>query len=463
MSEKFWRLAPFLPGLFFLLVTFGFWGQYPSLDPMLNYRDAVQLHQTGFRDLSLTQNGRIIHPPLLNVLISAGFSVFGQSPFAYNAIGFSLFVLTSLVFYKFARQEFDRQTATLSSLLLFGNPLMITNFFYGSYEMPILVGLVFLLRYHSIGAILPLALTLAFFPLMKETALVIPLLFLLWLIIKKRFNFFLFIPFFVVWGGWLFYSNVNQLTAWRDVSGFFPSGSSSFQIVMDGVFRLKLFNSYLLSHLFNLFVFNFQWVYLALIVSCLFIRRASKFPPIIILLALISAGYIILALSYPTWTIVRYTLPLYPFLFLLLAFLIFRLPKYLRMLFIFTALSTTLISNIGSFDPITRKIFPGDKIIYGTNFYNTPFLPYSLDGANYNRDFLLAVKNQNELIQKIVTAQSEIVVTNCQDLKLSEKLWTISITQNYSPTKIDRPVECVNSWDVPSQQQKINSSKTAWF
>ena len=478
MSKKYY-LVFLIPLLFFIFVTHSFFGQYPSLDPMLNYRDAAQLNATGFRDLTLTANGRVIHPPLLNVFISTGFSLFGKSPFSYNLIGFLLFSLTLFIFIKYSFKSFNPWVSVVSTILIFCNPMIIVNFFYPSYEVFTIFGLILFLYFNSTNQIVFLALSLGLFPLMKETALAIPILFFFWLVLKngKKFqkttkSLLVSLPFFIVWISWKIYAKIHNFSEWREAASYFPHQGSSFQIVIDNILKLNLFNQYFWSNAFNLFIFNFQWVYLVISLICfVFVlfqenfRQKLSHHQSLLPLGFVSIGYGLLVFGFPTWTIVRYPLPLYPFVFLFLSFFLYYLrPLWLRNVFLSLAILTTLISNFSSIDPITHYLFPGKKISYGVSLYNPTFLPYGWDSLNYNQNFLQAVKNQNTAIKKIVDSGKEIVVTNCVELKMGEKLWTMFITRDFSPQLAPNSIiKCFNTWEIEKYKKEIIPLKTLFL
>lgn len=446
---SFWDLCALLPWLIFLILTLPYFGQAPAMDPMINYRHSTAFFHEGFT--GIVNEGVTAHPPLLYSLSTLAFYLFGKSPLSVNMLGALIFLASSLILYFTLKGVFNQRMAFASTLLLFINPLVVVNFYYLTSEALMIMGtiLAFMTYIKSRWVLLTIALTLL--SLMKETALTIIggvfLTFIADLIIFRntlsvKLNqrlpiLAVFLPALIVTLAWAYYLSTIGTTEWRDTT-FVKDNQGSYQIVLQNLLGLKIFNQFLIGNIVNAFINNFQWVFLVLISPILLlIKYGNPLPKIeqkkaALFFALVGITYIILTLSFPTWTIPRYSIPALLSFFFFFALLLIQITKpilYWAALIFLSAI--LLMANFVSIDPLTAN--SKNIKIYGTSLYDQPFWNNSPDRLMYNLQFLQAVSNQNKFIKNAVDSNADIIVAQCDELKLGEKLWTISINPTFYP------------------------------
>jgi 4-amino-4-deoxy-L-arabinose transferase-like glycosyltransferase len=476
------------PIFFYLLITFLYWGEFPSLDPMVIYRESTMFSETGFYDLSRT--GYTLHPPLINIILAAAFFLFGHHPLSYNLIGFLVYTCAYYYSRKTVSKWFTDEHASIMSLLLFCNPLLIINFHFLGNDALIITGIILTLyaiteqRYFLLGAVLGAMI------IMKETALLIVvwvvfLLCLAQLIKKKIFgrqvSFFIKVTPVLVFTTTLFIfwhslKGFYGLTEWRDTI-YSSAEKSSFQVVAENLFLFRFLNKFFFQNLINCFVLNFQWLYSIFtifmcpllfkvlitkvreqksikdFINVIFISKQAQYALVLLSITLV---YGILVLSFPTWTVIRYGLPCYIGLSFLMSFCIVQLstpPKNSVLCFFLLLL---FLSNLTSVDPLTNYLYPGVYTTHEQKFYNIDFSTNGPDRIAYNQQFLRATKHQNAMIKDFVEANADVIVGNCIDLKLGEKLYSINVYNEYYPgLRSHRKFDCVNAWELTANISKL--------
>jgi hypothetical protein len=113
------------------------------------------------------------------------------------------------------------------------------------------------------------------------------------------------------------------------------------------------------------------------------------------IMLLFIAAYSLIVLSFQTYTITRYILPLLPFVYLLAANALVRLKvSYIVLSFVLLASIASLVS---SNDPVSNVIWNKYQV-FGDSFYirkNDGF-----DGITYNMQFLFISRQRNDIIQR---------------------------------------------------------------
>lgn len=339
----------------------------------------------------------------------------------------------------------------------------MVNYFYLTSEALILSGTILALSCYFLKKPILLSAALVLLALMKETAaLLIIAFFLAWSIltifqkpparikIREFLNLVLiFSPAILTLFIWRQYVIHLGTTEWRDTI-FITNGAGSYETVMHNLFTLQIFNRFLKENLTNALWLNFQWVYLLMILLIipwtwqkiikLFSNRAqAAFLTTVVCFTLI---YILLVLSFPTWTVLRYSIPILLMLYLVLAILISKLSGKIYSALLTGLVILSLIANLYSLDPLTsNKLVP----YYGINLYDLPFWDGGPDRLIYNSQFLQAVKNQNIIIQKAISVNADIILTNCDEFKLGEKLWGIYLHRDFYPEfNLQKKIECIN-------------------
>ncbi len=452
----------FIPVILFIILVFPYFGQAPSLDPMVNYRHSAFFFQGGFP--AIIGECSTAHPPLLYLISSISFRLFGTNPLSINIAGTLLLTFTSSILFFTVKKIFDRRIALTLILLLLLNPLVMVNYFYVTSEVLILSGTIFALSCYFFKKYFLLSVSLALLALMKETAVsIIVALFLAWSILiifqksptKTKISEFLnlgliFSPAVLTLFFWHQYITSLGTTEWRDTT-FIMNGTGSYEMVLRNLLTWQILNRFLKENLTNVLWLNFQWVYsLTILLTIPWIWRKaiglfrSKMQIAFLITAIcLTLVYALLVLSFPTWTIPRYSIPALLMLFLVLAILISELPPKVHSTLLIGLITLSIIASRYSIDPLTpfNKLLP----IYGVNLYDLPFWDGGADRLMYNLQFLQAVKNQNTIIKKAISLNADIISTSCNELKLGEKLWSIYLHRDFYPEfNLQKKMECIN-------------------
>jgi hypothetical protein len=257
--------------------------------------------------------------------------------------------------------------------------------------------------------------------------------------------------------------NVYHMTEWRDVM-YNPSNQSSYQIVIDNLAHLKFINTYFTSNITNLFVYYFNWLIPAIIlltsiplVHWLTKKASKRQKHLLVFWLFISFSYILFVFSFPTWTIVRYIIPVLPFFIILASIglnVTFKKVSWVIPLVLIVFWFT--LGNFSNLDPITNKLNKGSLKSMGESFYAIKFYDNSYERIAYNVKYFKATKNQNNLIKRIYATKTDVFVGDCIDLKLGEKIWSTNVHNKFYPgMNTDIKVRCINHWEIEKYQRLL--------
>jgi 4-amino-4-deoxy-L-arabinose transferase-like glycosyltransferase len=428
--------------IWFLVAVVPWIHEAPDLDAMVNLRESFTFYEKGLRGL-LESRGGSTHPPLVYIVSYFAFSVGGARPESMYAIGFILLVVTTLVLYELLKRHDNDRQAALAAFVVGMNPMVASSYMFVMSESLIVfifcMSLLALLR----GRSFLLAICLCGFALVKQTALVFLGPFALAVFLSRQMTWThriartiaVIAPACVCAGGWMIYLHYLGGRAWNSQLMSGNSGENPFAAfltaMMDGVFSI-----YFRQNLANAFVLNFNWLGVIILgIAAINVLRGSHFfehcrPKIMWICLLTSLFYSFFVFPFPTWTIPRYGLPgLYPVL-VLAAFVIMRAPWSSRVLVAIG--SVFLVAQFYSIDPITTAIYgrfnERNQLIYSTDYsWRGP------DRAMYNFQMSLMSREQNKLIRKIFDSPSNIIIGDCHEFKISEKIWTVSSHPKYYP------------------------------
>ncbi len=473
--ERLGCLTPAIPSLFLVIAMGSSWGETPSLDPLLFYRESTIFFSDGFNELYRTTH--TAHPPLLHLAMAALFHLFGKSPAAYNLAGLLCLASSSSLLFVLTQRCFSRCAATVLTLLLFCNPLAMSNFFYPTHETFLLTAVIFVLYFYVTDRKLAFSASLSLLVLIKQTALVALIAFFCASVIEHikarragrslrpwpRSLLVPFVPAGIVFCGWLVYLYGHGGTEWRgDLLGA-VAGQNTYLVLLKALTDPKVVKVFLLQNLGNVVVLNFQWLYVFLIVAFLpQSRLLSHFETAegaryLTFVFLFTALYIVFVLSIPTWTIPRYALPTYLGLFLLLALALAQLRSRMLLFSLFGCCAvTTVLGNFVSIDSASARA--GYRVVHGETFYATQEPNAGEDRLNYNLQFVRAVRSQNRLIGEAITREADAIVADCLELKLGEKLEALVLHNDFYPAlHMRKPIRCLGPDDLE------NSSVREWI
>lgn len=478
IKQLSYRDAILLVPLCFLALTIPYWNEAPVNDPMVIYRETSQFVTTGFRELM--NMGYTVHPPLINLWVGLFFVLFGKAPLSYVLSGVVVYLGMLFFLYFYLKKQYSWFVAAFVVVALFSHPLIVINAVYLSNDL-LLLALVFVLLvgfiekkwYLQLPAVLLLGIA-------KETGIIVVCAVIAFSVAQlvgeylssKKFDKegivrlgLSIVLFLLSWGIWQYILRQYHQTEWRDMI-FNPMGKSSFVIVFENIVQGKFINEYLTGNLLNIGVLYYNWVYSGLFVIAsgyslwrAILRREDVVDARALLCLGLATIYILGALSFPTWTVIRYGIPVLGLLLMMTAIVFRNTPQ---VLFATTAV-VLMINGLGLYfsdDPVTKRIYPGSAQVLQESFYNIPYGINGPDRINYNMSILKAAKRQNDIIRTAYAQSAEVIVGNCIDLKFGEKVWSVSVHNEFYP-RMNHTLQrhCINWWDLPSYSYMITGKK----
>jgi hypothetical protein len=245
---------------------------------------------------------------------------------------------------------------------------------------------------------------------------------------------------------------LRQLGAseWRGGNFDDAPGQSSFLLIFKNLHPARYFSGFLACNLYNAFVFNFQWLYSLLAGVLLVVLRAwkpepsseakSRFIGFIFAFTILNVLFV---MPYHTFTIPRYSLAMFPCLFLVLSHGIARL-RGKRAACVGAALAAALlVSAVASVDPVSARRGTVEK--FGERFYALGKYD-GWDGFFYNQSFLRANHRQNEIIAAATASGARwLVLDSCSSLGTQFKLTYIRLRPDGYPRILRGGLDCVDS------------------
>ena len=376
-----------LPVILFIIIFLPYLSLIPGNDGNYEIIDAYHWF-LGDNLLKLLSS----HPPFKLILFNFFYNYFGLHSFGYIGLFFGIIGIIAL--YHIGKELFDKQTALLSSVFLATSGLYLSV---GAFALRDFLTTVFMLvgfacylksRYIWYAMFLCLAV------LTKESALFFALSIVLSeFITKKKVTFAALAPIIIfMWYIEIVYASGHHV--WNQWNFSKTANKGSIYTIINNLVTLQVFNKYAYENWDHLFVFNFNWTYwIAAFISFFFIKKQElKMRLLPLLLFFLSVT--LLLLSFQTYTINRYTLPLLPFLYLFTAFGITKMKftLFFAVLFIFIS----FISLSYSVDPISNTIWQ-KTTVFNEKFYLNPELD-GADGITYNLQYLTIMKKRTTMI-----------------------------------------------------------------
>jgi hypothetical protein len=446
----------------YLIQLASYVGEAPDLDAMVSLRESLVAHRDGLHGLIADRVGTGVHPPLLDLLSSSAFSLFGEDPRSQSLLGIALFALLAgaverlLVPYLPAGQ---RVAAAFAVVIC---PSLAITLFLISREALVLVILAVALAYtlYGPGVRQPVALglILALLPLAKETAPVLVLPFAIYAALAgggsrlRR-------------GALVLAPAVGAVFAWRIVLAI--AGGSSWHtwivskhaddgpyvVALRAIFGLEG-SVYWRQNLANAFVVNYLWIptLLAVAAIVLAIRRpaARACRRAIALLAGLGVVYAWTTLTFPTFTEPRYAAPL-TLVTLLIALIGLPLwPARSRPVVIGVLIVAFAAGSWSPTDPVSRKFY-GTTSVGGEQIYDTAELQRGPDRMVINYAILRASHRLNARLRRIFASGATLVTGDCNAMKFGEKLFSVGFQASAFDRGIPgaRPLKCVPVDQLP--------------
>jgi hypothetical protein len=434
-----------------------FLGDPPDLDAMVSMRESLVLYHHGLHGLiKLDFDG--IHPPLLELLSSLMFVLFGEEPRSQRLLSIALFVVVAVAVERLLVPWLSPVKRVLAALAVAICPSLAITMFLVSregIELAVLAAAIaFALRSQRL---LALGAILALLPLIKETgiALVVPFAALAALTGRPRLERIAAVlgppvGAAIVWRIVLAGTGGKTWASWVSSS---HAHDGPYVVALRAIFGLepKLF---LRQNLANGLIVNFLWLpaLLALATLVLLWRRPApaNLRRAVALVGGLALVYAWTTLTFPTFTIPRYAAPL-TLCVLLLALLGLPLwPARAQPFVLGALLAAFALGAWGPADPISRAAF-GTTSVGGVKIYDTAQLQRGPDRMVINLAVLRATQNTNGRLRAIYASGATRVTGDCNAMKLGEKLYSVGLQPNAYAGQLPgaRPLQCVPVDELP--------------
>src|SRR3989344_4084697 len=324
----------------YLSLNLPFFGSIPYLDGNIDFVKAHDFYSGGFDKLFL--NWTSIHPPFKEIVVNIFYKLSGVSAQAYEALGISIGVLGIYFYYLLTHVLLGNKISRLATLLLATSPLFISVGFFALTDFILTVFLLASLYFYIEKKYLYFGIFASLANLTKETGIVfissiilVEIFFFLRRLLNRKIPSLqptkilgIGLPLLTsaLWYSFLKSEGKSLWSAWNfsDVSD-----KGSFYTILNNLFTFNFINKYALQNFLQLLVLNFNWIFwlLFLIGVLLFVIRKKSFllsklsednqesKTFLIIFTFIFV-YLLTVLTFQTYTIPRYALPIFPFLFL---------------------------------------------------------------------------------------------------------------------------------------------------
>lgn len=403
----FRRYSILLPIALFLLLFVPFINLIPGNDGSL---------ELNFSDNWLHGDNRIqlisLHPPFKLILFSTMYQLFGYHSIGVIGLIFGIFGIVAM--YYVAKKIFDDNVALLSSVLLATSGLYISVGLFGVHDYLMTILILIALAFYLRSKYLLYTIFTCLAVLTKETAIFFALSILFSdLFVKKNIKFAVFMPVIVLaWYIEFVHFSGNHL--WNDWNFSNTSKDGSVVTMLLNVVTLQLFNKYAYENWLHLFIFNFNWIFWIFTIVSFFHIKTTEMKKNLIPIAVYFLLFTVLVLSFQTFTINRYVLPLLPFVYMLASYGVFKI-KF-KKLFITLLVLTSFLSLFTSIDPISN-LFWQKTTLLGENIYINKKLD-GYDGITYNMQYIRIMQKRNVMILEGHCSMSPLIAYSTQTLKL---------------------------------------------
>ncbi len=353
-----------------------------------------------------------LHPPFKLMLFSLFFKLFGYQSTGYIGLLFGVVGIYTL--YVIGKKLFDEKVALISSLLLATSGLFLSVGIFGIHDFLMTILILIAFAFYLNSQYLSYAIFASLAVLTKETAIFFAASILISdVLVKKNVSFATFVPIvLLIW--YVEFVHFSGYHLWNDWNFSPTAKDGSLLTMVNNIVTLKLFNKYAYENWLHLFIFNFNWVYwIFALVSLPFIKTTEKkkeLAPIGIFFVI----FLITVLSFQTFTINRYILPLLPFVYLFASFGVSQLR--LKPVFISLLLVISFLSLSHSIDPLSNAIWPKTQVLGESVYLNHPL--DGDDGITYNMQYLSLMHERTTLIKQGTCKLPHLVDYDKQELML---------------------------------------------
>lgn len=399
----------------FLLLAVPFIKSIPYLDGNIDFVKAHDFFVGGFS--RLFGNWLSIHPPVKEITTFLLFVLGGVNPVSYNLTGILFGLFGIIVFYKLCNKLTNKNVAAIAVVLFCTSPLFLSVglFSLTDYLLEIFILASFYFyskrKYYLYFIFASLAL------LTKETGVVLVISILaaegLWVVknivdknmnLRKVFrNLLIILSPLINTVVWFLFLKINGKALWSDWNFSETGERGTIYTILNNLLSLKIFNKYALQNWLQLFVLNFNWVFWIIAFLGIIKGKINLIKNKTILsVFLFFLIYVISVLSFQTYTIPRYALPLEPFFYIAIAYGSYKISeksKLLKTLIGIFLIGITTLRLFASVDPVSSRIW-GKTEILGQDIYalnQTPSLS-GFDGITYNMQYNLIVRKRTKII-----------------------------------------------------------------
>ena len=386
--------------LVYVWVTFG--SSIPYLDSGIDFLQAHDFYTGGIPLLG--SYWASLHPPLKTTVVSMLFFLFGVSGRAYTLFGLLLGSISYFAFYTIVKKNTTSFLFLVGMMLIFLlYPLGIAGMIGGFTDYAVFTWCLLAWAGYCLNKRAVVVIASLFAVLTKESGVLLPGSLILAEFIhtyatksKVQWKYILVISstilgLFV----WLYILSFYGKGAWSDHILFEGYSSNGIIAALQNIFLGGWKNPYALQNVLHVFIMNFHWVYwiisimgVCIWMSSVFLHR-KKYK--IRRNALLPAGifalfYIIFVLSFPTYAIPRYVLPVSASLFI---FLLYGMKGYWRMHTIWYVICWAVLFVVSmaglsrSIDPLSLRIWKPLKLD-NQILYNMRDSFAGNDGITYN-------------------------------------------------------------------------------
>lgn len=387
-----------LPFFIFYILYVPFLGIVPYHDGSKEFRFAYNLYIGHY-----LSNWIPFHPPFKLILAAVFFRLFGFESFTF--LGLVLSSIGIVALYKIGEKLFDKNVALWSSIFLATSGVYISNGIFSMTDFVVAVLIILAFYFFTTTKLWLYGVIASCAVLTKETALVFPIsVLIVYVCVKKKFHIALLLP-FVTFLFWLWFLHINGHQPWNDWNFSSTAKQGSFYTVIHNLYTFSFLNIYAYENWRHLFLFNFNWFFWVLAgTGVVFLSKHKKISQnnvIFLTIGLFSFSYTIAVLSFQTFPITRYILPMLPFLYLFAGVgMVTVLNKikvtYVRYFFIVVVALILFTQLFISDDPVSN-IFWQKTTFLGQKVYVSDL--GGLDAMTYNMQFLLFAKKRDTLIR----------------------------------------------------------------
>ncbi len=416
----------FLPYVLFFALFLPQFGSLPYLDGNIDFIKTTDFFSGGFK--MLFTNWPSAHPPLKPVVLYPFYKMFGINTFSFVLPGLIAGFAGIFAVCGITSGFFNRPTGTIAGLLLAMSPIFVATGVFSLIDYLLAVFILLATFYYLRSKYLLFSIfsILAFFT--KETALtfifsmiIVEIVFGLLSIVRKHAVkqvvvkiLFVTAPLIITL---LWFGAVKSLgqTPWSDWNFSEVAQKGSLFTIYHNITTLNFLNKYAYQNWSMLFFLNFAWVnWLVLIAGLVvyFIKQGGKTSSLNLHsdsqntktfwgIAIFFISYFMGVLSFQTYTVPRYSLPLIPFVLIGVSWALVGLTNEFQKLkgILFVGFFLIIITSFySSTDPLSTHLW-GKTTVLGEDIYALNRTLAGNDGITYNGQYLFILTKRTGQIQ----------------------------------------------------------------